>query len=157
MVEFSPVTKTDQAAILETCNHYILNPTATFHGGKMSQKKLEEFLFVPHPKYPSFLIKDNDEITGYCFLTRNKERQAYDRSGGLSIYLKPEFIGKGVGPVALNHLEVSDKKTGIHVLPGTLCGENRASIRLMEKMPDTMSFPTGILHATSGIKSGDAG
>ena len=91
------------------------------------------FLFVSSQKYPSFLIKDNDEIIGYCFLTQYKKRQAYDRSAELSIYLKPEFTGKGIGPVALNYLEVAAKNAGIHVLVGTLCGENYASIRLMEK------------------------
>lgn len=133
MVEFSPVTKTDLAVILAIYNHYILSSTATFHSGKMSQKELEEFLFVSNPKYPSFLIKDNGETIGYCFLAQYKKRQAYDRSAELSIYLKPEFTGKGIGPVTLNHLEASAKKAGIRVLVGTLCGENHAGIRLMEK------------------------
>ena len=133
MVEFSPVTKTDLAGILAIYNHYILNSTATFHSGTMSHKELEEFLFVSNPNYPSFMIKDNGETIGYCFLTQYKKRQAYDRSAELSIYLKQEFTGKGIGPVALNHLEAAAKKAGIRVLVGTLCGENHASIRLMEK------------------------
>jgi L-amino acid N-acyltransferase YncA len=133
MVEFSPVTNTDLEAILAIYNGYILNSAVTFHSENLSEQDLEEFLFVSHPKYPSFLIKDNDEMIGYCFLTRFKKRQAYDRSAELSIYLKPEFTGKGIGLVALNHLEAAAKKAGIHVLVGTICGENHASIRLMEK------------------------
>lgn len=133
MVEFSPVTNTDLAAILAIYNHYILNSTATFHSRNLSKNDLEEFLFISHPKYPSFLIKDNDETIGYCFLTQYKKRQAYDRSAELSVYLKPEFTGKGIGLAALNHLEAAAKKAGIHVLVGTICGENHASIRLMEK------------------------
>jgi L-amino acid N-acyltransferase YncA len=133
MAEFFPVTNNDLAAILAIYNHYILNSTATFHSEKLSRHDLEEFLFVAHPKYPSFLIKDHDEMIGYCFLTRYKKRQAYDRSAELSIYLKPEFTGTGIGLVALNHLEAAAKSSGIHVLVGTICGENHASIRLMEK------------------------
>ena len=133
MVEFSPVTNIDLAAILTIYNDYILNSTATFHSEKLSKNDLEEFLYVSHLKYPSFLIRENDEIIGYCFLTQYKKRQAYDRSAELSIYLKPEFTGKGIGLVALNHLEAAAKKAGIHVLVGTICGENHASIRLMEK------------------------
>ena len=133
MVEFSPVKDTDLAAILEIYNHYILNSTATFHSEKLSKKDLGEFLFISHPKYPSFLITDKGEMIGYCFLTQYKKRQAYDRSAELSIYLKPEFTGKGIGLVALSHLEAAAKKAGIHVLVGTICGENQASIRLMEK------------------------
>jgi len=133
MVNFSPVTKKDLAAIIEIYNHYILNTTATFHSEKLSKKDLEEFLFVSHPKYPSFLIKDNNEIIGYFFITQYKKRQAYDRSAEVSVYLKPEFTGIGIGTVALSHLEAAAKKAGIHVLVGTLCGENHASIRLLEK------------------------
>lgn len=111
----------------------ILNSTATFHSEKLSKKDLEEFLFLSHPKYPSFLITDKGGVIGYCFLTRYKKRQAYDRSAELSIYLKPGFTGKGIGLAALNHLEAAAKNAGIHVLVGTICGENQASIRLMEK------------------------
>jgi len=133
MVDFSPVIKKDLAAIIDIYNHYILNSTATFHSEKLSKKDLEEFLYVSHPKYPSFLIKDSNEIIGYCFITQYKKRQAYNRSAELSIYLKPEFTGKGIGAVALSYLETAAKKAGIHVLVGTLCGENHASIRLLEK------------------------
>jgi phosphinothricin acetyltransferase len=133
MVEYSPVTNSDLPAILAIYNHYILNSTATFHSGILSENDLEEFLFASHPKYPSFLIKDNDKMIGYCFVTHYKKRQAYDRSAEVSIYLKPEFTGKGIGLSALNHLETAAKMAGIHVLVGTICGENHASIRLMEK------------------------
>jgi len=133
MVDFSPVTEKDLSAIMEIYNHYILNSTATFHSQELSRKDLEEFLFISHPKYPSFLIKDNNDMNGYCFLTQYKKRQAYDRSAEVSVYLKPEFTGKGIGLVALNHLETAAKKAGIHVLVATICGENHASIRLMEK------------------------
>lgn len=133
MVEFSPVKDTDLAAILAIYNHYILNSTATFHSGKLSRNDLEEFLFISHPKYPSFLITENGGMIGYCFLTQYKKRQAYDRSAELSIYLKPGYTGKGIGLSALLHLEAAAKEAGIHVLVGTICGENQESIRLMEK------------------------
>jgi len=133
MVDFSPVTKKDLAAIIDIYNYYILNSIASFHSEKLKKKDLEEIIPISHPVYPSFLIKDRNEIIGYCFIHQYKKRQAYDRSAELSIYLKPEFTGKGIGAGALSHLEAAAKKSGIHVLVGTLCGENYASIRLLEK------------------------
>lgn len=99
----------------------------------MSREDLEEFLFLSHPRYPSFLIREGGETIGYCFLSRYKNRQAYDRSAELSIYLKPESTGRGIGPVALDYLEDAAKSSDIRVLVGTLCEENRSCIRLMEK------------------------
>jgi phosphinothricin acetyltransferase len=79
------------------------------------------------------MILEKDEPAGYCFLTQYKKRQAYDRSAELSIYLKFGFTGRGIGSAALRHLEEAAKATGIRVLVGTICGENTASIRLLEK------------------------
>lgn len=96
-------------------------------------RDLEDFLFAGHPKYPAFMITDKDEPIGYCFLTYYKKRQAYDRSAELSVYLKPGFTCRGIGTLALGHLEAAARGSGIRVLVGTICGENHASIRLMEK------------------------
>jgi len=133
MVEFFPVTRNDLAVITEIYNHYILTSNATFHSEEMSGDEMEEFLWIAHPRYPSFLIMENDEPIGYCFLTQYKKRQAYDRSAELSIYLKPGFTGKGTGHSALGHLEESARAAGIRVLVATICGENVPCIRLMEK------------------------
>ncbi len=133
MVTFSPVTENDLGPIKEIYDHYILNTTATFHNEAITIPELREFLNISHPKYPSFTVRDNNRIIGYCFLTRYKMRQAYDRTAELSIYMKPEYTGRGIGVVALKYLEDAAKTTGIRVLIGTLCGENHASIRLMEK------------------------
>lgn len=133
MAEFFPVTPDDMETIISIYNHYVTNSTATFHSVPLTQKDLLEFLFVGHPKYPSFMIHEGGETAGYCFVTPFKKRQAYDRSAELSIYLKPEHTGKGIGPAALDTLEVAAKKAGIRVMVATICGENHASIRLVEK------------------------
>ena len=133
MVAFRPAGKEDLPAIAEIYNFYILNSTATFHGSRMAEADLAEFFFIAHPKYPSFVITDNGRIIGYCFLTRYKNRQAYDRSAEVSIYLRPECTGRGIGAEALRRLEEAARGAGIRVLVGTLCGENGASIRLLEK------------------------
>jgi phosphinothricin acetyltransferase len=134
MIEFFPVTENDLQAIKEIYDYYILNSTATFHNEKITIDELKEFLFIDNPIYPSFLIKESNGILGYCFLTRYKKRQAYDRTAELSIYLKPEWTGRGIGKIAIEYLEEAAGKAGIHVLIGTLSSENEASIKLFEKV-----------------------
>jgi len=133
MIVFAPLRENDLNAIREIYNHYILNTTATFHSEPISIPELKDFLYIANPKFLSFVMKEDDGIIGYCFLTRYKNRQAYDRTAELSIYLRPEYTGKRIGTGSLKYLEDAAKKAGIRVLIGTLCGENRASIRLMEK------------------------
>lgn len=134
MIYFTPITHEDLPKVKEIYDHYILNTTATFHSERITIPELEEIIFLNNPRYPSFLIHEGDHVIGYCFLSRFKKRQAYDRTAELSIYLKPSFTGRGIGHFAIHHIEEAAKKGGIHVLIGTLCGENQASIRLLEKM-----------------------
>jgi len=132
MAEFLPIDEKDLPVIKEIYDHYILNSTATFHSRPVTVTELKELLNFPRRRYPAFTIRAGGKIIGYCFLTRYKNREAYDRTAELSIYLRPECTGKGIGPAALRHLEKAAKRSGIHVLIGTLCGENTQSIRLME-------------------------
>jgi GNAT superfamily N-acetyltransferase len=110
MVAFLPVTENDLDAIRKIYDHYILNTTATFHNEPITLPELREFLFIANPKYPSFVMKERDRIIGYCFLTRFKKRQAYDRTAELSIYIQPEYTGRGIGVLALKYLEDAAKK-----------------------------------------------
>jgi phosphinothricin acetyltransferase len=132
-VDLAPVTEDDLDAIRECYNHYVLATTATFHAEPVAIADLRESLFIDRPAYPSFVIREDGAFVGFCYVTRFKKRQAYDRTAEISIYLRPEGTGRGIGAVALERLEEAARLAGIRVLIGTLCGENRASIRLMEK------------------------
>jgi L-amino acid N-acyltransferase YncA len=134
MIEFYPVTKDDFPVIKKIYDYYILNSTATFHTEKIAIEELKEFIFINHPKYPSFLIKENGGIIGYCFLTRHKKRQAYDRTADMSLYFKPEYTGKENGIIAVKFLETAAIKAGIKVLVCFTSGDNLKSISLLKKM-----------------------
>ena len=72
-------------------------------------------------------------MTGYCYLTRHKPRQAYDRTAEVTIYLKPGFQKKGIGRLALTHLENQARTVGLKNIIGGISGDNATSIALFEK------------------------
>lgn len=86
MAELLPATRDDLAEIAGIYNHYILNSAATFHSEKMSATELEEFLYISHPRYASFSIRDHGDLIGFSYLTHYKKRQAYDRSAEMSLF-----------------------------------------------------------------------
>jgi phosphinothricin acetyltransferase len=114
-------------------DYYIENSTATYYTEKISSQELKEFIPVGNPKYQSFLIMNDFECCGFGYLSQYKKRQAYDRTAEVSVYLKPEFTGKGIGTEVLRHLETIAKKNGISVLLAIISGDNDGSIRLFEK------------------------
>jgi L-amino acid N-acyltransferase YncA len=132
-LEFIDVQEKDFQLIKEIYDFYILNTTATFHTEKITIAELKESILVGHPKYPSLLIKYEDQICGFCYISQYKKRQAYDRTAEITIYLKPEYAGKGIGQLALKKMEDLAKQNGLHVLMGIISGDNQASILLFEK------------------------
>ena len=112
---------------------YILNSTATFHTEPITINELKGIIPVGHQLYKSFIIRYDDEVCGYCYISRYKPRQAYDRTAEITIYLKPECKGRGIGKETMKRLESIAGEKGIAVLLGIITGENEISIRLFEK------------------------
>ncbi|VBB48093.1 Sortase-like acyltransferase [uncultured Paludibacter sp.] len=132
-IKFKEIEEQDLLEVKKTYDWYILNSTATFHTEPIQIDQLKEFIYINHPLYKSYLIFENDKIAGYCLLTNYKKRQAYNRTAEVTIYLRPEFCGKGIGKFILNYLEEIAKKKGLKNLIGIISGDNVESISLFEK------------------------
>ena len=132
-IQFIDIQGSDFEFIKEIYDFYILNSTATYYTEKISVNELKEFIPVNHKKYRSYLIKANDTHCGFCYLSQYKKRQAYDRTAEVSLYLKPEFTGQGIGYEVLKHLEKVAGENGISVLIGIISGDNGNSVKLFEK------------------------
>jgi len=131
-ITFTPVTGKDLPAINRIYTWYIENSTATFHTEPVRDEELLDFLYIDHPRFKSFLIHDESRLIGYCFLTAYKKRQAYDRTAEVTVYLDHDYRGKGVGRLALAHLEETARAVGIKNLLAIISGDNVNSIRLFE-------------------------
>lgn len=131
-IEFTELTEADLGFVKEIYDYYIENSTSTYYTEKISTDELKEFIPVQHMKYKSFLIKFDDKPCGFCYLCQYKKRQAYDRTAELSLYLKPEYTGKGIGKAVIDFLEKVADDNGISVLIGIISGDNENSIKLFE-------------------------
>jgi phosphinothricin acetyltransferase len=132
-IEFDKMTIEKLHEVKAIYDWYIENATATFHTEPITLDQLQEFIFINHPLYKSYLIYVDDLLAGYCFLTYHKKRPAYDRTAEISIYLKPEFSGKGIGKTALKYLESVAEEVGLKNLVGVITGDNLSSMTLFEK------------------------
>jgi L-amino acid N-acyltransferase YncA len=133
IVRFENLTTLDLPLVKDLYNYYVLTSTATYYTEKISAEELLEFIPVGHPKYRSFTIKADGEFCGFCYFGPYKKRQAYDRTAEVSVYLTPGFTGRGIGNMALEHLEKIAQGKGISVLIGIISGDNEPSIKLFEQ------------------------
>jgi len=131
-VEFETVDDTSLPVVKRIYDWYILHSTATFHTEPITIDQLKEFIFINHPLYRSFIIKYDQQIAGYCYLTYFKKRQAYDRTAEVTIYLDPLFCQRGIGKIAIAYLENIARENGLKTLIATISGNNQGSITLFE-------------------------
>jgi L-amino acid N-acyltransferase YncA len=133
-IAFKSVEEKDLPAVLDIYNHYILTTTASFRLDVVSTETLRTFIFLDHARYKAFLIYYQTELAGFCFLTRYKNLEAYDRTAEMGIYLKPESTRRGLGTAAVRHLETVAAANGVKTIIASVSGENTASIGMFRKL-----------------------
>lgn len=129
-IEFREMKEEYLDEVLAIYNHYVETSTATFHEKLQTKEEMRGIVFFRNPKYRTYAIFSGETLCGYVLLTRYKARSAYDCTAEVTIYLRPECAGKGIGRQALAFIEVFGKKQGFHSLVSVITGENTASIGL---------------------------
>lgn len=124
----------DLERLREIYNWAVLNSVATFDLEERTSKQNEQW-FTEHQQsmYPLYVAVDQSRIMGWGSISPFHPRPAYRPTGEFSIYLAPEFQGKGVGDSLLKHLCHRAATLEYHSLIGLITGSNIASLRLAEK------------------------
>ncbi|OFX42739.1 MAG: GNAT family N-acetyltransferase [Bacteroidetes bacterium GWA2_30_7] len=133
-IKLVDIKENDFEAIKEIYDYYILNTTNTFNINSITIDELKSSVLINHDKYKSYLIKANDIVCGYCYLSQFRKKQAYDSTAEVTIYLHNKFSGNGIGFKAVSLLEKIAKDVGIKILMAYITAENTNSIKLFKKL-----------------------
>lgn len=132
-VTFEEVTEQHLPEIREIYNYYVMNTTISFHTEELDLDQIKSSVMNKDTRYKTYVILGNDQMMGYVLITQYKSKQAYDICGEVTIYLKPDILGKGLGKQALHFIEKIAKEQGFHTLIATICMENTRSKSLFER------------------------
>jgi phosphinothricin acetyltransferase len=128
------VSKNDARQIADIYNYYIENSTATFEESKIDASDMFNRIQKIIPELPWIVFEDEQQILGYAYATPWKERSAYRYSYEISVYVKNDTQGKGIGTKLYSDLISQLKKLGTHAIIGGITLPNDPSIKLHEKM-----------------------
>lgn len=129
-IRFEEIKDEHLQKILDIYNYYVSNTTVTFHDHALSLNEMKEIVYFGNSIYKTYVVYEGQNIAGYVILTRYKVREAYRNTAEVTIYLKPDSIGKGIGRQAVGYIEDYARTVGIHALIASICGENVKSINL---------------------------
>lgn len=146
------VEQADLPALIDIYNHYVLTTPISFDIEPRTLAQRQEWFdgFRPSGRYQCFVAADSGRALGWASSGRFKERQAYETSVELSVYLAPDASGKGLGRKLYETLLDALKGEDIHRLYGGITLPNAASVALHE----TLGFKRVSLTTEVGRKFG---
>lgn len=112
-----PSIDADLPAITAIYGHHVLHGTGTFEvDPPSSQDMTNRRQEVLSRGLPYLVATDNDRVVGFAYCNWFKPRPAYRFSAEDSIYMAPDFHGRGAGRALLSELVSSAQRSGVRKL-----------------------------------------
>ena len=124
----------DLEAITEIYNDAIFKTVATFD---TTPKTLDEqrLWFADHsPKYPILVAEQDGFVVGWASLSRWSDRCAYSDTAEISLYVKEESRGKGIGRKLMEAILRAGQNAGLHTVLARITEGSEVSIHLHKSM-----------------------
>lgn len=132
MLTIRRATTTDLAAITEIYNDVVINTTATFDTETKTLEERENWFAKHGKKYPILVAEDDNHIIGWASLSRWSDRLAYADTAEISLYVREDQKGKGIGRRLMTAILDEGRRAGLHVVIARIVEGNDLSIYLHE-------------------------
>lgn len=123
----------------------------TFAGSLPSVKRFERDIRLTRLNYPYLVLEEEGKAVGYAYAHRFREREAYQWSAELSIYLARDAMGRGLGEELYQRLIMLMRPQNIKIVYALVTGANPGSLRFH----DRMGFDYLGCHEKVGYKAGE--
>jgi L-amino acid N-acyltransferase len=127
------VRRGDLPALLDIYNHFVKTSHATFELVPQTLLQRKKWLREHRRgRYPIIVAETGGRVVGYATISKFRERPAYSRTGESSVYVHPDFQGKGVGTLLMEETIVRARKLGYHAIIAGIALPNEPSVKLHE-------------------------
>lgn len=124
--------KQDAGQILDIYAPYVQNTSISFETTVPTKAEMEKRIENVLAYYPWIVIEEDGSILGYAYASRYHERDAYRWSVDVSIYLRQDCRGKGIGKALYSALIPILKLQGFYNAYAVICLPNEASVGIHE-------------------------
>ena len=140
----------DAPALLAIYTPYVLETAITFEEAVPTEEAFAQRIRSVLEHYPYLVMEENGEILGYAYASRVRSRAAYDWSAELSVYVRKDCRGRGLGRRLYGCLLELLTLQHIHTVYGVVALPNEGShglhtalgFRLLERFPE-MGYKMG--------------
>jgi L-amino acid N-acyltransferase YncA len=134
-VRVRPAAADDSEAVGLIYRHYVLHTTISFEEQPVCTVEMAERIAdVLSSALPWVVAEHAGRVVGYAYAGKWKGRYAYRHSVETSVYLDPQFTGRGIGTQLYRELLAMLRDRSIHVAIGGIALPNAASVALHERL-----------------------
>lgn len=147
---FELAKASDAEEILNIYGPYIKNTAITFEYDVPSIEEFQDRIQTITSKYPWIVCRVNGEIAGYAYANQFRTRAAFNWAVESSIYISPNYHGRGIATMLYNKLMNLLSYQGFHHIYAFISMPNESSVALHNKL----GFERIGLYENSGFKHG---
>ena len=130
MLAIRQATPADLGQITEIYNDAIQKTTATFDTELKTLEEQESWFANHDASHPILIAEQDGLVTGWASLSQWSDRCAYSGTAEISLYVKEEYRGKGIGKELMKAIIQEGKKAGLHTVIARIAGSNKISADL---------------------------
>ncbi|HEY5565546.1 MAG TPA: GNAT family N-acetyltransferase, partial [Rhodothermia bacterium] len=113
-----PALPSDAPQIARIYNHYVERTVVTFEEQPVSNVEMSQRIADVTASLPWLVLETDGAIVGYAYARSWHTRSAYRFSVESTIYLAPEFTGRGIGSELYRAIIVDLRARGLHCIVG---------------------------------------
>ena len=127
-VNLEPMTAVDRNPVIDIFNYYIENSFAAYPDHKVSYDFFDHLLKAGE-SYPAIVVKDGKgTVVGFGMLRAFHSLPVFSKTAEISYFIKPDWVGKGLGKKMLEHLIHKAEEKGITSILASISSLNIQSI-----------------------------
>lgn len=132
-------TEADLPVINTIYNHYVRSSTCTFQVEPTSLEERRAWFEAHGTSHPVIVVDEPDaaeasNVTAWASLSKVYPREAYDHTVELSVYVRHDRRGRGLGRQLVNELLARARRAGHHVVIAQVSADQSASLDLHREL-----------------------
>jgi len=120
------------ADITSIYNEAILHTVATFDTEPKTIEEMKTWFKKHDQKHPLIVAEQKGLIVGWASLSEWSDRCAYSETAEISLYVRKEHQGSGIGRKLLKEIMPEGQKMGLHTVIARIAEGNERSINLFK-------------------------
>lgn len=129
-----PAIESDLPAILAIYGPYVENTAYSFEYTVPTTAEFTDRFRRITAQFPWLVWEENGQVAGYAYGSAPFSRAAYRWDAEISIYVAPEYHGKGIGKKLVHALEELLRRQGYATIYSIITEENRGSVAFHAKI-----------------------